>query len=806
MPLRIATLETTRREPTNAAEWKLRVEEIVTAAGRAVRENDVAALGAVFADARELSDRQRAYQATRTVTELVFATPKVVGDVRWLDLYLTAGGAILTLLEEEPREPVLLNYAGCVLYELTENAAAKAAFQAALRLDPTIPHARENLAALKGRPSQALQGRHAAAARTLAARASAVAHAARPKDGLTLSIVMIVKDEEEMLPGCLEPLAGAVDEIVVVDTGSTDRTREIAELFGAKVVDFPWNGSFSDARNASLEAATSDWVMMVDADEHLVAEDAPKLKELLGRTWREAFYILETNYTGGEDSGAAVTHAALRIWRNRPQYRYEGRIHEQITPGMPTYLPERFETTQIRLLHYGYLKARIAERDKSQRNLELLEREAKESPTPFTWFNLGSEHLMLGNAAKARQHLDRAWEEIRIEDGWHERGYAPLLTRRTISARREAGDLDGARKAIAEGLLVYPRHTDLVFELALVERAAGNTDAAIEAAQRCLEQGDADPHLSGTVGSGSFLALCLLAELHQDAGDMEAAEAHYRRSLEEHPGYVGPVLSLALLMLRRGVAPEEVEALVPERPGAALLAATAFYESGHPQTAETWFRRVLDRQASNPVARIGLVETLLAQSRFDDAAAEAALEPADSPVAPLARAAEAFAHAVRGDAGAMAPVLAAGQLAPADQAFFSAWRAAIAGEALPAQLPGTAVDASLRCLEALLRVQAFEQFEKLIPVFDRVTIPTRERRELLARLYFRRGYLDSAADEWIAVAERAPDAAALIGLAQVAHARGLSDDANVFAHEAARLDPANEKARRLVASLAARAA
>jgi hypothetical protein len=151
---------------------------------------------------------------------------------------------------------------------------------------------------------------------------------------------------------------------------------------------FPWNGSFSDARNVSLDNATGDWIMYLDADEHLEADDAPKLRELLGRTWRGGFNLVETNYTGGEDTGSATTHLALRVWRRRPQYRFEGRIHEQKTHTMPMYLPERFETTTIRVRHYGYLNQRIASKEKSQRNIQLLEQEARENPSPFNDYNL----------------------------------------------------------------------------------------------------------------------------------------------------------------------------------------------------------------------------------------------------------------------------------------------------------------------------------------------------------------------------------------------------------------------------------
>jgi hypothetical protein len=222
----------------------------------------------------------------------------------------------------------------------------------------------------------------------LGKRARSVAAKARPAEGMTLSLIMIVKDEQEMLPGCLDAVKGVVDEMIVVDTGSSDDTVAIAERFGATVVHFPWNGSFADARNVSIDHATCDWVMYLDADEHLMPEDAPALRELIGRTWREAFYLVETNYTGGDDSGAAVTHHALRLWRRRPQYRFEGRIHEQKTHTMPTYLPERFETSTIRMRHYGYLRSRITAKDKSRRNIELLEIEARENPSPFNRYNL----------------------------------------------------------------------------------------------------------------------------------------------------------------------------------------------------------------------------------------------------------------------------------------------------------------------------------------------------------------------------------------------------------------------------------
>jgi tetratricopeptide (TPR) repeat protein len=639
--------------------------------------------------------------------------------------------------------------------------------------------------------------------RTLGKRARAVAARARPRTGLTLSLCMIVKDEEEMLPGCLEAVRDAVDEMIVVDTGSSDRTAEIARSFGAKVIDFPWNGSFADARNVSLDAATSDWVMYLDADEHMIPEDAEALRELLSRTWREAFYLVETNYTGGDEAGTAVTHHALRLWRNRSNYRFEGRIHEQKSHTMPTYLAERFETSNVRIRHYGYLRSRIASKDKSRRNIELLEIEARENPSPFNDYNLGSEYLALNEPARAREHFDKAWEVLRQDQRWQGAGYAPMLMARVVTARRGAGDLDAAREAIAEGLQIYPDHTDLVLEQALCAQAEGDLRAAAELARRCTEMGDAPTRYAATVGSGTFLAMTVLAEVEQAQGRPDVAEKLYRRVLGDHPEYVAPVLPLITLMLERGAGAAELRRIVPAKPSARLLAATSCYESGRNELAELWFRDVLEVQPSNGVARIGLVETLLSASRFAEAAAEAAVEPADSPVAGQAASARLFALGASGDGAALDAAITECEnaLPPHDVDVYRGWAASLSGRPLPAILPAAASQTVATALEALLRVQAIDAFSQVLPLWQRIDQNPRDRSERLAWIYFRRGFLDSAADEWIAVASTQPDVPSLMGLSHVALARGMHQDAAVFAAEAAALDPSHSEAVALSAAI-----
>ena len=114
-------------------------------------------------------------------------------------------------------------------------------------------------------------------------------------------------------------------------------------------------------------------------------------------------------------------------------------------------------------------------------------------------------------------------------------GYVPLLVSRAARARREAGDHAAAQRAVDEGLATYPDHTDLVMEAALSAREQGDLARARELAERCLEMGDAPNMYAATVGTGTFLAMTVLADIRSAQGDAAGAEALYRRSLEEHP-------------------------------------------------------------------------------------------------------------------------------------------------------------------------------------------------------------------------------------------------------------------------------
>ena len=798
MALRLSAAAPAAAAPTPFADETL-AARLRRQANAALAGRDVAAYAALFAEAAAADDVHRRYQARCALLEV--GLHEVQGDPALLaSAFAIAARKVVEILEEEPREPRLLNLAGVAFYELGELGAAERLFAAAARLDPDLPHVARNLEELTRRRRAGVRGPQLpppvrAAMRELAPRAKRAAAAGRPAEGLTMSLCMIVKDEEEMLPRCLGAIRDAVDEIIVVDTGSTDRTREIALEFGATLIDHEWTGSFSEARNVSFDAATGDWLLYLDADEVLVEGDGDRLRALAGQTWREAFYLLETNHTGALDDGTAVTHNALRLFRNRPGLRFEGRIHEQIAQHLPGYLPERLCVSDVRIDHYGYLGAVRDAKEKSRRNIELLERQAAEGhDSPFQAFNLGSEYAAAGESARALEQFERAWTRLAGDPHLRTYGFAPSLASRLVRSLRLNGRPADARARGDEVLRTFPGFTDVLLEQAHAASALGDHETAVAELERCMEWGDAPSNYSATHGCGTYLAMASLATLRRERGDRAGAEELLLRCRREHPEFLNAIEPLTRLMLARGEEPEVIVAAVeagePLSTTARFMFAAALHEGGAPAAAEEQLRVVLAAQPHAAPAWVALGEALLAQNRLPEAAAAADEVPVDSPWAPAAVQTGLFARlaADEADADDLLAALARAEQAGlhrSELAVFAAWHDARTGGEAVRSLPAEAAELTLTMLEALIRLQAFDAFATLLPVADGLALPRRERRERLARMYLRRGYLESAADEWVAaVEEGGPDVPALAGLAEVAAARGMTEDAELLAREA----------------------
>ncbi|HZU35715.1 MAG TPA: glycosyltransferase, partial [Gemmataceae bacterium] len=210
----------------------------------------------------------------------------------------------------------------------------------------------------------------------------------RQRVGLT----MIVRNEEQNLPACLDSVMDLVDEAVIADTGSTYRTKEIAARYGTKVIDFPWVDSFAAARNASLAHLTAEWGLFMDADDRLDAENRDRLRKLIaGLRPGMAAFVFKCLCPPDPETGNATVVDHVRLFPNHPGVRWEFRVHEQVLPSLRR-LGAIIRWSDVVIHHTGYLDPAL-QAGKRERNLRLLRLEEKDNPDhPFTLFNLGCLH------------------------------------------------------------------------------------------------------------------------------------------------------------------------------------------------------------------------------------------------------------------------------------------------------------------------------------------------------------------------------------------------------------------------------
>jgi tetratricopeptide (TPR) repeat protein len=806
-PLQPSGSDTTPTAPPAPAA----ADNLALQARSALSRGDVAAFTALFSVADGLTDPHRRLHGRLALLEAGLGATPQASEGLATRVFVAVADAALGMLESEPAEPLVLNFAGVACYELWSLDAAHALFKAARRLDPELRDAERNLEEVARRKRAAgrrIRPLHAAVP-GLTRRARAAADRARPAGGMKLSLCMIVRDEEQMLPRCLAAVAPAVDEIVIVDTGSIDSTVEIAKSFGARVIDFPWTGSFSEARNVSFEAATGDWIMYLDADEILVQEDVAALRALTCQTWREVFFVVETSYLGELGSGAAMVNVAPRIFRNRPEYRFEGRLHEQIFHTLPADVPGKTAQSTVRIEHYGYLGSVREAKEKSRRNIDLLKKQAATSaPTPFLHFNLGSEYCAAGEATAGATELAEARRMLVDEGVLGGTVYAPLLFSRLVLALRSCGRHAEAESAVEEGLELLPDFTDLVLEQGKIAQAMGRDADAERLYRRCLEMGDAPARYGAMVGCGTFLPYLHLAEMQTRRGDTAAAREALTECARRHPGFAAVAAPYAQVLLADGVPAAEVVAEIehlgelPTRVRQSV--AHTLRQAGEPRAAEDQYRLAVDGAPANAWLRTTLGQLLLSRGAWAEAVEVVAPVPAENPHVRLARRIALIGLIGRAPADEVGSALSAAEavgLPSAEQNVFATWAEIAAGAGATPSLPVAGAPMLAVILQTLLSAGDADRFNALLPALQGSQLDRREQRELLGEMFLSRGMLAHAAQEWMAACEEQPDARALVGLAKVAHRSGMAQDAANFATGALELEPTNTVAAELLAQV-----
>jgi glycosyltransferase involved in cell wall biosynthesis len=221
----------------------------------------------------------------------------------------------------------------------------------------------------------------------------------------SLSLCMIVKNEERNLPRCLDSVRDLVGEIVIVDTGSTDRTPGIAAEYGAKVVPFDFTRvDFAAARNCSIAHATGRWILVLDADETMDRASAPMMEEIIEREENAGYYLERHNRSS--DSETSSTDYVVRLFPNRPEYRYRGRVHETIDASILA-AGGRLHKTAVRIDH-EFSSDREARRRKNHRYIKILKEEIAADPTDDTRLDfLAAEYHQLEMFHEATEIAER---------------------------------------------------------------------------------------------------------------------------------------------------------------------------------------------------------------------------------------------------------------------------------------------------------------------------------------------------------------------------------------------------------------
>ncbi len=231
----------------------------------------------------------------------------------------------------------------------------------------------------------------------------------------TLSICMIVRNEQKNLPRFFKSIQGLADEIIVVDTGSKDRTKQIvAREPKAKLLEMKWDNDFSKARNVSLQAATKEWILVLDPDEKV--EDHREIRSLLGESGKAAFHIKIRNMQPKGSLTQFEDSYLIRLFRNQPYHRFVGRIHEQISPSIHAENGE-VGLSQAMIVHYGYIDDKVqGNQSRRARNLALLQKELTDNPTDFYYlFHMGLAHKVI-DTDEAKKFFEQSLSHGKKQD------------------------------------------------------------------------------------------------------------------------------------------------------------------------------------------------------------------------------------------------------------------------------------------------------------------------------------------------------------------------------------------------------
>ncbi|EFM09179.1 glycosyl transferase family 2 [Paenibacillus curdlanolyticus YK9] len=387
---------------------------------------------------------------------------------------------------------------------------------------------------------------------------------------MLLGVHLIVRNEAERLGGCLDSVWPWADELVIVDTGSTDATVQLAASYGARIVTSAWADDFAQARNIGLGQARTRWVLVLDADERVGAEtDWANVRKMLLASGETAYRVMIENALGGAegDEQPLLRSEAIRLFRADLGYQYVGAIHEQLAAmdGSGRLRDVDGPLAAIRLMHTGYSPALMAQKRTAERNGRIIREQLVErADDPFYWYNLGVTCCQQGEAAEASVAFARA-RMLAAPDA----PYRPSLILDSARAMLAQGKEEEALALLGDGVQRYPNYADMqLLHGRLLERH-GAWDEAKQAYFAAIAAGageGSEPETALTggpaairpaayiteAGAGGYQACTAFANLARRRGDRQTAAHYFERALVEQPGWQEALDGLAELLHEAG--------------------------------------------------------------------------------------------------------------------------------------------------------------------------------------------------------------------------------------------------------------
>lgn len=352
---------------------------------------------------------------------------------------------------------------------------------------------------------------------------------------MNISVCLIVKNEEDVLESALRSIPSNY-EIVVVDTGSTDRTLEIAKNYGAKIGHFQWCDDFSQARNESIRLATGPYILALDADEQLPGDAEEKLEHFI-RTSRIQVGTVQIRNTIGNE--VHITRM-IRFFPNRTEYDFAGRVHERIVCNGKDVT---YGNTGLVVNHVGYEKELYHRKRKFERYEALYHTLMQENPNDgYLLYQFGKLYYSDRRFLEALPYFTQC---LKLQEMNH-LYFAPMLILYGYSLK-ELGRAAEAWTILSSYLQVYPSFPDLPFLLGLLAMDTGKIQEIEPLFKLALSIGETADY-SSHVGVGSFKASYNLGVFYEVTGRIQLAQEYYRRSADI--GYEPAVNRLQILFKR----------------------------------------------------------------------------------------------------------------------------------------------------------------------------------------------------------------------------------------------------------------